>query len=199
MYTRFEQSFTLIQKIELAARQWTTFFEILMDANSAPFLPSAMKKASTSVTANSNPSGAATFNNHCLAESILICLNKIQLHVPLNTVMSILPSMIGAHSISMPSQQHKDWNSFIIWARCSTSFASQPICASNVCVKMSSDDGHELNSQLLPEQGCLDLQMPEKLDPIFEYRQTQPPFLTVKQECNIAHAHTTIIESDCFH
>jgi hypothetical protein len=99
----------------------------------------------------------------------------------------------------MPSQQHKDWNSFIIWAFCSTSFASQPICASNVCVKITSDDGHELNSQLLPQQGCLDIQMPEKLDPIFEYHQTQPPFLTVKQKCNIAYAHTTIIESDCFH
>jgi hypothetical protein len=39
----------------------------------------------------------------------------------------------------------------------------------------------KLNSQLLPQQGCLDLQMPEKLDPIFEYRQTWPPSLTVKQ------------------
>jgi hypothetical protein len=159
-----------------------TFFEILMNANSVPFLPSATKKASTIVTANSNPSGTTTFNNHCLAESILICLVKIQLHVPLNTVMSILPGMTGAHSISMSSQQHKDWNSFIIWALCSTSFASQPICASNVHVKMSSDARHKLNSQLLPQKRCLDIQMPEKLDPIFEYRQTQPPFLTVKQE-----------------
>jgi hypothetical protein len=154
-----------------------------MDANSVSLLPSETKKASTSVTANSNPSGTATFNNHRLAESILIPLVKIQLHVPLNTVMSILPGMIGAHSISVPSQQHKDWNSFIIWALCSTSFASQPVCPSNVHVKMSSDDGHELNSQLLPQQGYLDLQLPEKLDPIFEYRQTQLLFLNVKQEC----------------
>jgi hypothetical protein len=38
---------------------------------------------------------------------------------------------------------------------------------SNVHIKLSSDDGHEPNSQLHPQQGCLDLQMPEKLDLIF--------------------------------
>ena len=38
-----------------------------------------------------------------------------------------------------------------------------------------------------------------KLDPSFEYRQTQPPSLTGKQECDTAHAHTAITaESDCF-
>jgi hypothetical protein len=79
-----------------------TSFEILLDANSAPFLPSTKKKASTSVTAGSNFSGTARFNNHRIAESILIRLFKIQLPVPLNTVMSILPGMIGARSISMP-------------------------------------------------------------------------------------------------
>jgi hypothetical protein len=109
-----------------------------MDANSVPFLPSAKKKASTSVTASSNLSGTATFNNHHLAESILLRLVKMQLHVPLNTVMSILPGTIGARSISMPSQQHEDWNSFIIWALCSTSFASYLICANNVRIKLLS-------------------------------------------------------------
>jgi hypothetical protein len=58
---------------------------------------------------------------------------------------------------------------------------NQPNCARNVRVKLPSDDGHELNSQLLPQQECLDLQMPEKLEQIFEYRQTWPLSLTVKQ------------------
>ncbi len=129
MYTRLEQSFTLILTIELTARWWTTSFTILMDANSMPFLPSTKTKARKSVTASSNPSGTTTFNYHRLAESILICLVKIQLLVPLNTVMLILPCMIGACSIPMHSQQHEDWNLFIIWALCPTSFASQPIFA----------------------------------------------------------------------
>ncbi len=83
-----------------------------------------------------------------------------------------LARYIGVRSISMPCQQCEEWNLFVIWAHLFNKF----------CIPTNSDDGHEPNSQLLSQQECLDLQMPEKLEQIFEYRQTQPSSLTVKQD-----------------
>ncbi len=164
-----------------------------------PFLPSAKKKASTSVTASSNPSGTTTFNNHCL-----VGINTYT--PPQNTApCSIehgnvnLARYIGAHSISMPYQQHEDWNSSIIWAHLFNKLhVLTNLCKKCLCKIALFRWWHELNSQLLPQQECLDLQMPEKLDTIFEYHQTWAPSLTVKQECDTAHAHTSIIRSDYF-
>jgi hypothetical protein len=73
----------------------------------------------------------------------------------------------------MLCQQQDDWDLFMIWAHLfKQALQHNQFVQRNVHVKLPLDDGHELNSQLLPQQECLDLQMPEKLDPSFEYHQT---------------------------
>ena len=110
--------------------------------------------------------------------------------------MSILPGIL----VHIPFQCHvsnvrigiRSWFGLI----CSTSFASQPICARNSRVKLPSDDGHELNSQLIPQQKCLDLQMPEKLEQIFWVLSN----LAAIFNCQTRHSFSAILlELQSFH